>query len=523
MSTIFGDFVFKISAPVENAIKNLKKWDKTQDEVIKNTEDAAKKENEINASRKKSWESFLGSAKIYFAGFAAMVMKWSPHIRAHLTIMGLHMRMLAMDVGKTWAPAFKLATDIFGKFVKKWREWGKDDEGTITRTAHDAGNIGAGLLGAAGSVGIISKVGNFLFGPAASAGTMEASAAATSGWLTPFLGGAVVGLGGFALTKMLGGSDNQAYLAGIIGLGAYVLGGSIAIPITLAVVAAIVAQNAYDDFIEKRRQELQALAGEDGPTVHYGPVEALDDLMGRKFNGMTRDEYIEADRLRSEILENARNGITLHTKADVFAKEERTSTWKRMWEDIKGIFTKTQDEINKDTLKSLQENYNITDDEMKKINKLVEDLNNNDYKSWTKASTDIQALSSEMYEQLKIINDAEKENQIKSGEDMATNFGEGLENKKGWLSRTWDNIIDKLGFDNPVNDAKAQKWGSDMVKHFGGGIKEGASLNQRITSNVTINNTSSGDGLDSYGLANMAITLVNKQFANLKGLGTQYD
>ena len=126
MSTIFGDFVFKITAPVENALKNLKQWDKQQNETVKNSKKATAEETDMIDDRSKKWKSFLGGARLWFAGFAATVMKWSPHIRAHLSIMGLHMRLLAMDVCRTWAPAFKVASKAMGELSKWWRSLGKE-------------------------------------------------------------------------------------------------------------------------------------------------------------------------------------------------------------------------------------------------------------------------------------------------------------------------------------------------------------------------------------------------------------
>jgi len=119
-----------------------------------------------------------------------------------------------------------------------------------------------------------------------------------------------------------------------------------------------------------------------------------------------------------------------------------------------------------------------------------------------------------MYKQLKIINDSDKQNQIKSGEEMAINFGTGLKNKKSWLQTTWENV-------NP-NNRMSQKEPTDTERYFGDNIKSNSNVNQKIISNITINNTSSSY-LDLYSLAHITSDAIEKEFSNLKGLGTQYN
>ena len=518
MSTIFGDFVFKITAPIENAIKNLQKWDKTQQEVEDNSKKIAKEETNLLNNKSKSWKSFLGTAKTMFTAFSASVMKWSPHIQAHLSIIGINMKMLAMDLGKTWGPAFKLASDALSQFSKWWRDLGKEDSGVLANAAHEAGNIGMGLFAAWGAVKLMSSAGNFLFGAAGSAATMATESGTVATNLNPFLGGVLIGLTGFFLTKALGGEDDQAYLAGIIGMGAWVLGGATAIPITLAVVGATVAQNKIEDFLDNRRQELQDIAGEDGPTVHYGMKEWFEDASGKTWEGLTREEKIRQDAFKKEIYENLEDNKLINTV--VWGEpEKQTSSAQRLWDDIRGIFTTTQDEINRDKLIKLEEQYDITDKEGKKINRLVEDLVHNDYTSYNKASIDTQNTVAKLYDELQKINKEEKDNQIKNGENLVTNFEQGMENKKGLLTETWRSFIDMFRLDFLTNDDSAK----NLKNIFDLQNPSQSQSNQNIQSNLIINNTNSSGAIDAYSLATIAKNVINRQYSSFKGLGTQYN
>jgi len=521
MSIIFGDFVFKISAPVESAIKNMLKWDKTQEQVTKNTEKNAKEEQKLLASRKKSWDSFLGNAKTLFVGLAAAVMRWSPHIQAHLSIMGLHMRLLAMDIGKTWAPAFETASKAFETFSKWYRSLDSEEAGPLANAAREASDIALGLGAAWASWKLIQGAGNLFFGSAASAAALETSALATAGALAPLIASGL-GIGIYFLARLGDLDKNTSILLGLIGAGAYLLGGVITIPFTLALVAGAGILDNFNKHKDEEAARLSEIAGQD---VKYGTEEALDDLMGRTFGSqdLSREEYLRVEAANKELLELTKKYGVQYTNATMNIGQERLTIVEQWWESELDGFRKFGVNINTEN-----ENQWITNkmgvlDSTGKIRSIIDAANAGNVESYANASPKIQKEVKQMYEYLEAIASEEELQQIKNGEDLITNFANGMENKRGFLGRAWDSLMNILSYDNPDNDATANKWGQDFVKHFSSGITQEANVKNNVTSNVTINNQSSGNGMDPYTLANMAGSLVSKQFANLKGLGTQYD
>lgn len=152
-STVFGDFVFKISAPVRDAVNSLKDWDSQLEDTVQNTSALAENSSEIydqmsndilefdkkfgdtieeqteivNAS-KASWMAFGVAAAAAVATIGYSVLKWSPHMQMFGSLMNAHMQRLGIEVGKVLAPLLKLVSDVFGGFVDWFVSLGENDD-----------------------------------------------------------------------------------------------------------------------------------------------------------------------------------------------------------------------------------------------------------------------------------------------------------------------------------------------------------------------------------------------------------
>ena len=130
MATIFGDFLFKITAPVANAISNLKKWNTESTRTTKQMEDQNKQADKTfgkDAIKKLNKWKLAAAAAIM--GFWYSVIKASPSIQAHLSLWGMYFQLFAMDIGERLSPAFELVTLGLDKLWIAWNsapEWVKN-------------------------------------------------------------------------------------------------------------------------------------------------------------------------------------------------------------------------------------------------------------------------------------------------------------------------------------------------------------------------------------------------------------
>lgn len=285
MTTVFGDFVFRITAPVANAIRNLKKWDNQVKNVHKVTKKVSEEEKKLIKERGKAWTNFGIAAKTSMIAFAFAIQRYSPHINAHLKIMKMNMKLLAIDVGKTWAPAFKVASNVFRTFVKGWRSLGDKEAGILANAAKQAGEIGLGIAAAYQSYKLLKGLGNVLSGA-------EKSAVGINSSLSPFLGGVVIGIAGFQLAKGIGVGTLGASLVAAVGMGAYISGaGWLTIPITLATIGIAKGTEAAQEKILEHYEKKKVKTG----AVSYGPEQAVENILTGGSADKKRKEFIDME------------------------------------------------------------------------------------------------------------------------------------------------------------------------------------------------------------------------------------
>ena len=145
MKTIFGDFAFRITASVQDAINGIKNWDKTMTVALKDQAKAVKEQKNNLTYLQKSWQTFGNVAKSAMGALGASIMHYSPHIRASLTMMQTSLKLISMDIGRTIAPAFKVLDGLLRGFTKWWRELGKVKNDASTEKG-SAGGV-AGMFG----------------------------------------------------------------------------------------------------------------------------------------------------------------------------------------------------------------------------------------------------------------------------------------------------------------------------------------------------------------------------------------
>jgi hypothetical protein len=145
MTTVFGDFVFKISAVVKDAIKGVKDWDEQATKAWNERMKQSKEEKKNVTLLQQTWQNFGSIAKKALAGLGATIMLWSPHIRASLTMIGSHFKALSIYIGELISPAFEFVEKGIGKIVDAWLEWATVRE-DASKEAGSAGGIW-GMLG----------------------------------------------------------------------------------------------------------------------------------------------------------------------------------------------------------------------------------------------------------------------------------------------------------------------------------------------------------------------------------------
>lgn len=521
MSTVFGDFVFKITAPVRDAIRNIQMWDKEMTVAMKNAEKEAKEQSKNMTFLQKTWQGFSKTAAIAFTALTAAVMRWSPHIRAHLSIIGLHMRMLARDIGETWAPAFKLANKLFGDFVKTWREWG-----TVSKTASEEAGTAGGLLG---SLGLSEKdVENFKKGVHDIVNTALGIGAAITAFfalgkvLTWIFGSGPIttAISGFAAT--VGGA-----LMGALGWIALILAGIIVFAVTFKdawdenflgiqetmrfVWDAIkeIFQGAIDFIVGIWEIAVGFLTGDTDKVVE-GLTKAWEGLQ-KMFWGVGKAIWGIMMALVAWFIKFSLNVMTVVIELGIkiwdWAKEAFGNVWNKITEIWTGI---------KNTISEVA--GNIWDAIVEKFGAIIN--------FFTEFKNNAGTVFSEMWSNITNTFSSMLTNAYNWGRDFIDNIWRGIESMGSWFREKVEDafgwISDVFSFDSYSNDLLARKWGKDMVANFAEGSREEGQtiINQRIASNVTVNNTASN--FDAYGVSNQIQGLLNSQFSRLKGLGSQY-
>lgn len=525
MTVVFGDFVFKISAPVKNAIDNLNRWDKASERVTKNQKTSADEEEEAMKKRQKSWKGFFNTAKLAFASLTAMVMKWSPHVNAHLTMIGLSMKLLAMDIGKTWAPAFKLASNLLRGFVMWWKEMGKGSvkmpevekgeqaEGVfgqlgltkgqladIKKAIHEITNWLLLLGGALATVAIIAKVAGMVFGGLGLTGIFTALAP-----IVTTLGGAILGaLGPIALILLIVG----ALLAGFASaweenlwniqghVDTFFLG----------------VQNIFEGLFKFLGGIFGAIWG-----LITGDTDKFLSGLGTAFDGLVQFVLGVGQAIVSFfvilIISAFKFGYNIGTVIGDLVKIG-LEMFGNLWAEIVKIWDGIWATI-----------FEVANDIGETVEEMVGGLVQNFIDFALDAPANIQKGIDEIVKSFSsLISDS-----LKWGGDLISNFWKGISNMGGWLYDNiagffYDNVTSKFGFDIKANDDMAKRWGSDMIDNFAQGVKTGGQtvVNQRVLQNLTINNSVSREGLDVYGLANFTRSALDESIKETKGIGSQY-
>lgn len=506
MSVVFGDFVFKISAPVQNAIDNLKRWDNASEGVAKNQKEIANKEQDSLKERTQAQTNFYNAVQVGFLALAAIVMKWSPHINAHLSIIGIHMKLLAMDIGKTWAPAFKFASKVFGDFVKTWRDWGKGSKKLGLEEAEEEldglfGALGITKGGLADIKKVIHDVGNTALGLAAGLSAIGFS----------------VGILNLALPIL-----NPVLGATITLLKASVLSPPILIVLLLIAGAALLATSAIEGYNSAAAENYKGINDdvkefdkqmEKVAEIRTEQAKRADEAWGSLFKGDIFDAAIKG----FESLGIGAGGTTEEMKGAFSGAQAVYKSVEKYYTDFRGWTTDTTK-----LTKTVENETRLSIDQMQ--------LDNLDaLKKQGIWSGEFQKVHDDLTAKVEATFAESTENAKGYGADMVKNYMWGINSQSDYVNRgIFDfrkkNIENSLSFDIKANDRMAQKWGSDMVNNFAQGARQssGNIINQKVFQNLTINNSASREGMDVYGLANLIENTLNESIRETKGLSSQY-
>ena len=472
MTTVFGDFVFKVSAVVNQAAKNLKQWDGQMAKYVKDNQERAKKEKENAGFMQKAYTSFFNMAKAASLAFAYSVMKTSPQIRAEFQMMELHLRMLAMDMGQTWAPAFKAVSKALKEVTKWWRDLGKS--GGIGEIIHDTVNWGIGILALLAAFELIGAAFTFIFG-----------------------GGGLISAGLTAL-----GTYWTAFLA--------LLSAPLLIIFALIIAGVIGFISAWKE--------------------NFGGIRAFVALMWQGIKDIFQGAWDFITGIFSALW-GLLTGDTEKFKAGMI------KAFEGLWKFIKGIFEFITGAVGTVILSFVKLGVDI--------GKVLADLvwefiqwGANVFNSVVKAFKDIgKAILDWIAEKIKDITafggkigDVFKNlgtQAMKWGKDIIQNLWDGIMSMGSWIKDKVTGFIDKyipIKFDLVQNDKMAQKWGSDMIHHFGKGVQQGSTTqNFNINQPISINSGGSGGGsTDAYQIKSLTMGAMNQQFSKLKGIGAQY-
>lgn len=527
MSTVFGDFVFRIVAPVQDALKNLKMWDKQAEETTKNTKEYTKEQKKMLQEGQALWRLFGNITKTAFLGIAAAVMKWSPHIRAHLSIIGLYMRMLARDIGKSWAPAFKLASSLLKDFTKTWREWGKGSEkmteeqkgekkgilGALGMTEgtkadakqwiHDIVNDGLGIGAFVAALATVGRIISLVFG----------GGGKSFGFIKGFFN-MFKGIVSFVTTRLLPMLIN--------GFRAFATN-----PFFLAITGIITGViMIFQDWAEKGKKFFAGFAialASVGAIIAFIVglpvilVTAIGGAIGLiiaaiiKYWDNIKDFFIKGWQLQIELTIKAWNVIK---NAFMTSIEFVINLARSLWEKVTGFFESIWDSV-----KSI---FTTMSDWVRGIwQGMLDGITNGINKVRDAAMNIVNTIKESFAEMIK--------SALNWGSDLVKNIWQGIKNTGAWLKDKltfWkrDSIESSMSYDRMENDREASKWGRDLIQHFAQGIQRGGQsiVNQRITSSLNINNNTTAENMDPYGIASLTNNMLDASFAKMKSLGSQY-
>lgn len=280
-STVFGDFVFKISAQVRDAIRGLQDWDSQLEDTINNTSDLAdsssqiydemasdiaefdknftntvEEQSETIEKSKDSWIAFglAASAAVAAAGYS--VLKWSPHMQMYSSLFGMHMQRLGIEVGKVLAPLMKLVTDVFGGLVD-WFVSLDDNYGTWGKFVQDLIVMGGLTFAGIVTFQIAAKALSWIFDVSPGTGFIDTLKGGAK-----YLGSiisSVAEAGWSAFTSFIGFLAANPIAAFVIAIAAVV-----------AAIAAIIAMNSDIDETQAAIMEVN--------TVLQGYIEKLEEI-----------------------------------------------------------------------------------------------------------------------------------------------------------------------------------------------------------------------------------------------------
>lgn len=215
--SVFGKVVIEFSAPVKDAMKDMKELSKQLKDLNKINKDFGKDNKNVfdkSISQLKVWEVTAVKA---FKSFWQAIIQASPSIQAHLSIIGLLMRLIAMDIGSRVTWAFVLLTKAVILFYRWWKELPEGFKDFLSNSALLVSTLGLLYL----AFSAISKVLAFFGIGAAATGLAETGAAAAGATgAVEGLGaaGAAAGtaIGGIALPEILIGGATLLAIKGIV-------------------------------------------------------------------------------------------------------------------------------------------------------------------------------------------------------------------------------------------------------------------------------------------------------------------
>lgn len=520
MTTTFGDFVFKISAPVKTAIDNLKMWDKKVGETIKKQRELEKAQGIELSILNKLWKGFTTIATAAILALTYAVMKYTPSIEAHLSLMSFRFRMLAIDVGKTWSPAFKVASDIFAKFVQVWKDWG-----SISKKETASANLPAeGLLGKMGlSEGTINKAKKAMHDFVNMGLGISAIIVPLAGFIAYFGGGGFLVLAIGSAFTVIGG-----LLAGITA------------PVTLAIatVTAIIIAGYIawkENFMGMKDSVAKFCNGI--KEIFWGlwlMLKGVWDMIAGLFTGDTERFLKGAKEFWEGFLSFLKGWWDTFTGGLEMLKISVIRLAKLLWDGIVWIMVNANDMIE-NAEKVIQEVIIKAWDWIK--NKVVEIVTAmwdwaitkfNDIITWfgtwkTKIIEKFTGIWSDIKEGFVTM----VTNATTWGSDLITNFWNGIKSmgagfKKNITEWFKKNVEDNLSYDININDKRAQRWGRDMVSNFSKGVTQQNKtiVNQHITNGLIINTSSQNS--NPYGISNAVNRAFDQQLMRMKALGTQF-